>query len=282
MVLPEAARKRLAEILLVFTRPELGRSVGVRAPAGILLHGPPGTGKTTVARALAGHVRSSFYEVSAAEVLSKWAGESEQKVAQLFTRARANRPSIIFIDEIDALLRRRSADSAAPWEERIVSQFLRELDGLVGSEGVLLVGSTNRPDIIDEAVRERRLVPIEVPLPDETARRALLDGLFRGVRQEQDVDLDAVAAATAGMSGADLKAVRDAAGMKALSRLTAAGGERGDEPAVSATDVSQALGERGVILTAAVAGATTGTRRRRPPAGPSGAKPTTSRRGARR
>ena len=278
VVLPEAARKRLGEILLVFARPELGRSVGVRAPAGILLHGPPGTGKTTVARALAGHVRSSFYELSAADVLSKWAGESEQKVAQLFTRARANRPSIIFIDEIDALLRRRSADSATPWEERIVSQFLRELDGLVSSEGVLLVGSTNRPDIIDEAVRERRLVPIEVPLPDEAGRRALLDGLFRGVRQEEDVDLDAVAAATGGMSGADLKAVRDAAGMKALARAAVSGGD----PAVASTDVAEALAERGVTLAAPVDGTAAATRRRRPPAGPSGAKPPTSRRGARR
>ena len=252
VVLPEAARRRLTEILLVFQQPDLGRSLGVAAPAGVLLHGPPGTGKTTVARALASQVKASFYECSAADLLSKWVGESEQKVAQLFTRARANRPAIIFVDEVDALLKRRSADSSAPWEERVVSQFLRELDGLNGAEGVLLVGATNRLDIIDDAVRERRLVPIEVPLPDEAGRLALLEGLFATVRLGPDVDLASLAAATAAMSGADLKAVRDAAGMRALTRA-AEGGAGPGGVAVTAPDLAAALADRGVAWTPAPA-----------------------------
>lgn len=247
VVLPEPARKRLAEILLLFQRPELGESLGVRAPAGILLHGPPGTGKTTIARALASEVRASFYEQSAADLLSKWVGESEQRVAQLFARARANRPSIIFIDEVDALLKRRSADSVAPWEERVVSQFLGELDGLGSSEGVLLVGSTNRPDIIDDAVRDRRLVAIEVPLPDATGRAALLDCLFRSVRLEPGVDLAALAAGTEGMSGADLKALRDTAAMKALSRA-ATDGQVATDVMITRSDLATVLGERGIVL----------------------------------
>lgn len=251
VVLPEATRQRLEEILLVFQRPELGRRLGVRPPAGILLHGPPGTGKTTVAKALASEVKASFYEQSAADLLSKWVGESEQKVAELFARARDNRPSIIFCDEIDAVLKRRSADSSSPWEERVVSQFLRELDGLHSGEGVLLVGSTNRADIIDEAVRGRRLEPIEVPLPDEVGRARLLELLCHEVRLDPDVDLAAIAGVTEGMSGADLRAVRNGAGMKALTRAARLGDET--DPAVTMADVTDALAERGVTVVAAPA-----------------------------
>jgi transitional endoplasmic reticulum ATPase len=231
---------------MVFQQPELGRQLGVEAPAGILLHGPPGTGKTTVAKALASQVRASFYEQSAADLLSKYVGESEERVARLFARARENRPSIIFLDEVDALLKRRSAASSAPWEERVVSQFLRELDGLVSMRGVLLVGATNRLDIIDEAVVERRLVSLEVPLPDGAARRRLLELVTRGVRLAADVDLGELAAAAEGMSGADLKAVRNAAGMKALARAASSGTIA--DAAVAREDFLAALQERGVLL----------------------------------
>jgi transitional endoplasmic reticulum ATPase len=247
VVLPEATRQRLNEILLLFQRPDLGRQLGVRPPAGILLYGPPGTGKTTIAKALATEGKASFYEQSAADLLSKWVGESEQQVSRLFTRARNNRPSIIFCDEIDAVLKRRSNDSSAPWEERVVSQFLRELDGLHSGEGVLLVGATNRLDIIDEAIRERRLVPIEVPLPDAAARAKLLQVLFRDVRLGPDVDLDEMAEHSEGMSGADLKALRDSAGMKALSRAARAG-DTSMEAALRREDFVAALGERGLTL----------------------------------
>ena len=255
VVLPAATRTRLEEILLVFERPELGRSLGIRAPAGILLHGPPGTGKTTIAKALATRLRASFYEQSAADLLSKWVGESEQKVAQLFARARANRPSIIFCDEIDALVKRRSADSTAPWEERVVSQFLRELDGLQSGEGVLLVGATNRPDMIDEAVRERRLVPLEIPLPDEAGRRRVLEVVCRDVRLAPDVDPADIARVTAGMSGADLKALRNRAGMRAVSRAATNARTGAEPPAVRRADFAAVLAEQGVRL----------PRRRRPP-----------------
>ena len=250
VVLPEATRDQLAEILLTFERPDLARSLGVTPPAGILLHGPPGTGKTTIARALASQVKASFYDHSAADLLSKWVGESEQKVAQLFTRARANRPSIIFLDEIDALLKRRTSDSATPWEERVVSQFLGELDGLKSNDGVLLVGSTNRLDMIDEAVRQRRLVPIEVPLPDEASRARILEVLCREVRLGTDVDLGQIASASEGMSGANLKQLRNSAGMKALVRAAKEG--RTDDVSVMQQDFAAALVERGVAMAAPV------------------------------
>jgi SpoVK/Ycf46/Vps4 family AAA+-type ATPase len=243
VVMTPALAQRLREILEVVTHPELAEAVGIAAPAGILLYGPPGTGKTTIAKAMATEVRASFYEMSGADLLSKWVGESEERVQKLFIRARENRPSIIFIDEIDALLRRRTATSIAPWEERLVSQFLRELDGLSSSTGVFLVGATNRIDIIDEAIKERRLTPFEVPLPDEDGRMRLLKNLFTKVKLEKDVDLSELARATDGLSGADLKRLRDEVGMKALSR----GLQQGKSPGsltIAVSDFYESLQER--------------------------------------
>jgi transitional endoplasmic reticulum ATPase len=240
VVLDEETQEQVTEILNVFARPDLARSLGVKAPAGILLHGPPGTGKTTIAKAMATQVRASFYEQSAADLLSKWAGESEERVAKLFTKARANRPSIIFIDEIDGLLRRRKSDSSTPWEERVVSQFLRELDGLGGSEGVLLVGATNRLDIIDAAIQGRRLTPIEVGLPNAMARLRILEVLCRDVNLAPDVILEEISRVTEGLSGADIKRLRDAAGMKALNRA-ARSDVSGDDVSIEMADLMGAL-----------------------------------------
>jgi transitional endoplasmic reticulum ATPase len=241
VVLAADTRERVMEILTVFAQPELARQLGVAAPAGIVLHGPPGTGKTTIAKAMASQIAASFYEMSAAELLSKWAGESEQRVAKLFTQARANRPSIIFIDEIDALLRRRQAESTSKWEERVLSQFLRELDGLRGGAGVLLVGATNRLDTLDEAIVGRRLEPIGVGLPDENGRHKLLVLLCRGIKLARGVDLKELAGATEGMSGADLKRLRDTAGMKALTRTSRAGGPPKGGVSVTRADFFTAL-----------------------------------------
>lgn len=243
VVLDDDVRERMLDIVTAFSRPELAAQVGVEPPAGILLYGPPGTGKTTIAKAMASEISASFYEMSAADLLSKWAGESEQRVAKLFTKARANRPSIIFIDEVDALLRRRSAESTTKWEERILSQFLRELDGLTGGDGVLLVGATNRVDTIDEAIVGRRLEPVEIGLPGPDGRLKLLRLLCRDVNIAEDVNLRALVSATEGMSGADLKRLRDSAGMRALTRAARAGGEGQGEPEVVVTlaDITTAI-----------------------------------------
>jgi transitional endoplasmic reticulum ATPase len=240
VVLGDETRERVMEILTIFSRPELARQAGVSTPAGILLYGPPGTGKTTIAKAMASQMAASFSEMSAADLLSKWAGESEQKVAKLFTTARANRPSIIFIDEIDAILRRRDGDSSSKWEERVLSQFLRELDGLKGGEGVLLVGATNRLDTIDEAIVGRRLEPVEVGLPDALGRLKLLQLLCQDVSLAKTVNLRTLTTSTEGMSGADLKRLRDAAGRKALSRA-ARSGKPGATVSVTMADFQAAL-----------------------------------------
>jgi SpoVK/Ycf46/Vps4 family AAA+-type ATPase len=241
VVLDDPTRGRVMEILAVFSEPELAQRVGVKPPAGIILYGPPGTGKTTIAKAIATQVSASFYEMSAAELLSKWAGESEQRVAKLFAKARGNRPAIIFIDEIDALLRRRSGDTSAKWEERVLSQFLRELDGLRGGDGVLLVGATNRVDTVDEAIVGRRLEPVEVGLPDAQGRLKLLQMLCRDMRLAKNVNLREITADTEGLSGADLKRLRDTAGMKALGRVAGAGAAAKARLSVTMADFTAAL-----------------------------------------
>jgi len=242
VVLPDETREQIVEILNVFSHPDLARSLGVKPPPGILLYGPPGTGKTTIARAIATEVSASFYDQSAADILSKWAGESEERVVKLFSKARANRPSIIFIDEIDGLLRQRSGESSTPWEERVVSQFLRELDGLADSQGVLLVGATNRLDIIDPAIQGRRLTPVEIGMPDGAGRLKLLKVLCKDVTIADDVDLKVIATSTEGMSGADLKRLRDSAGMKALSRAARSnGGSAAGRAEITMADLQSAL-----------------------------------------
>lgn len=223
VVLPDPAREQLTDLVKVFSQPEIARSLGIQAPPGILLHGPPGTGKTTIARALAREVEASFFESSAMDLLARWADESEDRVAKLFTRARANRPSIVFVDEIDGLLRARGAESANRWEERVVSLFLRELEGLSGGSGVLLVGATNRPDVIDPTLLDRRLTPVEVPLPNGDGRLQLLRRFLAGVSLGPDVDLRELASATEGMSGADLKRLRDLAGTRTLGARSTPG-----------------------------------------------------------
>ncbi|HEX2295118.1 MAG TPA: AAA family ATPase [Actinomycetota bacterium] len=240
VVLPDDTREQLMDLVNAFAKPELARSLGIQGPPGILLYGPPGTGKTTIARAMATEIDASFYEQSAADLLSKWAGESEERVARLFAKARANRPSIIFVDEIDGLLRTRGADSANQWEERVVTQFLRELDGLSTGEGVLLVGATNRPDVVDPAVRERRLAPVEIGLPDAPGRLQLLRKLLAASNVASDVDLRELALATEGMSGADLKRLRDLAGMKTLTRASRSGGEP-ESLRITSDDLTSAL-----------------------------------------
>lgn len=218
LVLPDDVLRELRQLQALVDDPELARRFGVDPPSGVLLAGPPGTGKTTIAKVLAAQASCSFYPVSAADVTSKWAGESEQRIRDLFDRARANRPSIVFIDEIDALGSRRGA-AGREWADRQLNQLLQEIDGLGGQKGILVIGATNRPEQLDAAlVRGGRLSrTITIPLPDRADRRRLLEMLTRRMPTVA-VDLAAVADATDGMSGADLEAVCEQAALNALVR----------------------------------------------------------------
>jgi transitional endoplasmic reticulum ATPase len=237
LVLPPAIKAQLQQLQAVIEDPESARRYGVEPPTGLLLAGPPGTGKTTVAKVLAAQAHASFYPVSGADVMSKWVGESEGNIRRLFERARENRPSIVFIDEIDALAGRRGGLET---HDSHVNQLLAEIDGVTGQRGVFVIGATNRPDQLDPAIlRGGRLSrTIVLGLPDEAGRLAILR-LHTARMPTVGVDLDELARATDKLSPADLKALAQEA---ALAAMTRAGGREGVPASVTQADFEEALG----------------------------------------
>jgi transitional endoplasmic reticulum ATPase len=192
--------------------------MGIRPPRGILLYGPPGTGKTLLAKAVANESGANFLSVKGPEVLSKWVGESEKAVREIFKKAKQSSPSIVFLDELDAIAPRRGAYEGSHVTESIVNQLLTSIDGMEGMEGVVVIGATNRPDIIDpgllRAGRFDRL--IKVGAPDEDARHAILKVHAAKMPLGKDVDLKDLAKLTKGYVGADLEALCREAAMIAL------------------------------------------------------------------
>ena len=206
LILPDDTKRKLQLVERVIENPRIVRELGITPPSGILLYGPPGTGKTTAARVLANETEASFFSISASDVFSKWVGESEQRVKELFERARARVPAIIFIDEIDAILDRRLESDSGGDRVRnsVVSMFLAEMDGLDSSSRIFVMGATNRPELLDDALlRPGRLgEKIEIPLPDVLGRRAMLELFSKKMRLAPSVDLQRLAVQTEKASGA--------------------------------------------------------------------------------
>ena len=195
--------------------------VDVETPKGILLHGPPGTGKTLIAKALAKMTESNFISIKGPELLSKWVGESEKGVREIFRKARQAAPCIIFLDEVDALVPRRgSGGSESHVTESVVSQILTEIDGLEELHNVLIVGATNRLDIVDDALlrpgRFDRI--IEVPNPDAKGRRNIFEIHTKKKPLASDVDITKLVELTDGFSGAEIAAVANRAAIAALKK----------------------------------------------------------------
>lgn len=243
LVLSEDTRAELRQVQALVADPDLATAYGVQVPSGLLLAGPPGTGKTTVARVFAAQAGCSFYPVSAADLTSKWVGESEASVVRLFARARDNAPSIVFIDEVDAIAGTRS-ESGASYLDRTLTQLLTEIDGMTEQRGVFVMAATNRPDVLDPALlRGGRLSrTITIPLPDRAGRRRLL-GLFSARMPLRDVDLDAVAERADGFSGADLEALCQQAALRAM--ISSASGDPVVTPAAFAAALEDQLRARG-------------------------------------
>ncbi|MCV0393296.1 MAG: CDC48 family AAA ATPase [Nitrosopumilus sp.] len=195
--------------------------VNVETPKGILLHGPPGTGKTLIAKALAKMTESNFISIKGPELLSKWVGESEKGVREIFRKARQAAPCIIFLDELDALVPRRgSSDSGSHVTENVVSQILTEIDGLEELNNVLIIGATNRLDIVDEALlrpgRFDRI--IEVPNPDERGRKHIFEIHTKKKPLDSNVEIEKLVELTDGFSGAEIASVTNRAATEALKR----------------------------------------------------------------
>jgi proteasome regulatory subunit len=207
---------------LPLTQPELFASVGIEPPKGVLLYGPPGTGKTLLAKAVANKANATFIRMSGSELVHKFIGEGAQLVRDLFQMARDKAPSIIFIDELDAVGSRRTHDGTTGSAEvnRTMMQLLSELDGFTDRGNVRIMAATNRIDMLDPAIlrpgRFDRI--IEVPLPDERGRDAIFKIHARKMTMEPDVDMSEVVADTEGTSGADIKSIVTEAGMFAIRR----------------------------------------------------------------
>lgn len=203
---------------LPLKHPDVFQNLGIKPPKGILMYGPPGTGKTLLAKAVAKESEANFILIKGAELLSKWVGDSEKAVKKIFEKARQTSPTIIFFDEIDAIVPKRGRSHDSGVTERVVNQMLTEIDGLVELNDVVVIGATNRPDIIDPALlRPGRFDRIILtPTPDESARLSILKIHTKNIPLNADVDLNQIAKETEDYVGADLESLCREAGMLAL------------------------------------------------------------------
>jgi transitional endoplasmic reticulum ATPase len=212
---------RVREMIeLPLRHPELFKRLGVEAPKGVLLHGPPGTGKTLLAKAVANETSANFYTIGGPEIMSKFYGESEEKLRNIFQQAEKNAPSIIFIDEIDSIAPKREEVSGEV-ERRIVAQLLSLMDGMSSRGKVVVIGATNRINAIDPALRRpgRFDREIEIGVPDRNGRLEILQIHTRGMPLDKDVNLEKLADISHGFVGADLQALSKEAAMRALRKV---------------------------------------------------------------
>ncbi|MDI9644643.1 MAG: CDC48 family AAA ATPase, partial [Candidatus Verstraetearchaeota archaeon] len=204
--------------------PERFKRLGIKPPKGVLLYGPPGCGKTLLAKAVANESEANFITVKGPEIFSKWVGESERAIREVFRKARTAAPVVIFFDEIDSIAPMRGTSSDSMVTERVISQLLTEMDGLVGLFNVVIVGATNRPDIIDPALlRPGRFDKLlYVPEPDSETRLQIFKIHTKDMPLAKDVDLNALISMTANFAGSDIEALCREAGMMALREDPAA------------------------------------------------------------
>ena len=206
-------------IELPMKHPELFRKLGIEPPKGVLLHGFPGTGKTLLAKAVANETNAHFISINGPEIMSKYVGEAEERLRQIFKEAEENSPSIVFIDEIDAIAPKRE-EVVGEVERRVVAQMLALMDGLEARGNVIVIAATNRVNSIDEALRRPGRVDreIEIGVPDKKGRLEILQIHSRGMPLNKDVELEYFASITHGFVGADLAALTKESAMKALRR----------------------------------------------------------------
>jgi ATP-dependent metalloprotease FtsH len=241
----EDAKEQLGDVIDFLEHPDRWQAAGVRLPRGVLLEGPPGCGKTLLARAVAGESKARFYLISASEFVEMFVGVGAARVRDTFEKASKDAPAVLFIDEIDAIGRKRGSGIGASHDEReqTLNQILVCMDGFRPLDRVVVIAATNRADVLDPALLrpgrfDRR---IEIPALSRDARRAVLEVHVRGKRLAPDVDLDGLADRTAGHTGAGLECLVNEAGLLAVRRLRKSGGE---ETGIRAEDFEAALSGR--------------------------------------
>ncbi|MDI6725027.1 MAG: CDC48 family AAA ATPase [Methanobacterium sp.] len=218
--LKEEVKKVREMIEIPLKRPELFERLGISPPKGVLMHGPPGTGKTLLAKAVANESDAHFITINGPEIMSKYVGGSEERLREIFEEAEENAPSIVFIDEIDAIAPKRE-EVTGEAERRTVAQLLTLMDGLKTRGQVMVIGATNRVDALDPAIRRpgRFDREIEIGVPDKDGRKEVLQIHTRGMPLEENVDLDEMADVTHGFVGADLESLAKEAAMRVLRRI---------------------------------------------------------------
>jgi transitional endoplasmic reticulum ATPase len=217
--LHEEIRRTREMIELPLRHPELFQRLGIEPPKGVLLYGPPGCGKTLLAKAVASESEANFFSINGPEIMSKFYGESEKRLREIFEKAQKNAPSIIFIDELDAIAPKRE-EVTGEVERRVVAQLLALMDGLEARGNIIVIGATNRVNAIDPALRRpgRFDREIELGVPDKKGRLEILQIHTRGMPLAQDVKLEGFSSITHGYTGADISALCREAAMKALRR----------------------------------------------------------------
>lgn len=217
--LHEEIRRTREMVELPLRHPELFQRLGIEPPKGVLLHGPPGCGKTLLVKAVANESDANFFAINGPEIMSKFYGESEKRLREMFEKAQRNSPSIVFIDELDAIAPKRE-DVTGEVERRVVAQLLALMDGLEARGNIIVIGATNRVNAVDPALRRpgRFDREIEIGVPDKQGRHEILQIHTRGMPLAEDVDLTTTSARTHGYTGADIAALTREAAMKALRR----------------------------------------------------------------
>ena len=227
---------------LPLKHPELFRYARTRPPKGILLYGSPGTGKTMMAKALATESEANFISIKGPEILSKWVGESERGIREVFHKAKQAVPCIMFFDEIDSLVPTRGGGDSHV-TERVISQFLTEMDGIEELKGVVVLAATNRMDIIDPALlRTGRFdVICELPIPDEKARLEIFKIHTKGKPLAEDVDINALTMLTNDVAGSDIEAICREAALLAIRQFLSIKGRDIEELTISMANMERAV-----------------------------------------